>query len=256
MFPLPISPGRHFLCADRAPCQKLQAGGSLVGTIPQVLLSLQEKVGPQVLKHHSLLYFDLVCAFKAIYPNKVRRNKNNDYFEEDVLYIDPFIPFNKFSDLPWPLLGTIFGLALTAFLPICALCLYPIKLCRRVLFCSKLQIPRMFVETYTGHYKDGTGGTRDYRAASSLVFILRLLAGILLYSLNARSDQPTSSSVFVYFLVMVSLFYTTAKPCKGNFTSNLEGIIYSFTALSLLFVTHTDLNPHFTPNMSLRPALF
>lgn len=142
----------------------------------------------------------------TIYPNSVR--KGDPYFKMDMLYIDPYVHSH---DLPWPLpLSLVLILLFAVFFPIFTLCVYPTRVCRRVFFCCRMrcQILKLFVETFQGHYKDGTDATRDYRAASSLVFILRILAAVSLYSLDSRSRNFSSSSVviLIYILVVVSLY--------------------------------------------------
>ncbi len=61
------------------------------------------------------------------------------------------------------------------YLPTVLLLLYPIKCFRKLLsYCGpkKYHAIYVFIDTFQGHYKDGTNGTRDYRAASCISFIL------------------------------------------------------------------------------------
>ena len=179
-----------------------------------------------------------------IYPNSIhyKGNTTNKY-----LYIDPYMEIDKITSLPffWPL-TLILGMA--TLLPTLILCLYPTRVCRRLFFCcktSKFQSFRYFAETFQGHYKDGTNGTRDYRAASSLVFILRILASVSLYPETSRggSQEHTLSIVMVYILISTSLFYAIAQPCKKRYMNNIESVLYALTAISYLAIVNANLKP-------------
>ena len=199
----------------------------------------------------------LSTVIYTIYPNAVR--KGDPYFRMDMLYVDPYVHSHRLTDLPWPLLPSLTLIVVFAvFLPIFTLCIYPTQICRRVFFCCKMrcQVLKLFVETFQGHYKDGTNATRDYRAASSLVFILRIFAMASLYSLDSRSNRGNSSLILIliYILIVVSLFYAILRPCKKAYMNNFESILYGYTALSILFVTNTFITQH-TSGVNLRPFI-
>lgn len=194
-------------------------------------------------------------ALYTTYQNSVRQGDCSE--PQDKLYIDPYIAAHTAPDLPWTLLcGLVVILLITVLLPSVTLCLYPAKVCRKVFFCCKRHSShtlRVFVETFQGHYKDGTNGTRDFRAVSSLVFILRMLTTIVLYPLNARSGPPAHSIsiTLVYFLVILALFYAIVQPCKEKCVNYLESVQYAFTGLSFLFLTTCNLNAHSPVNLRL-----
>ena len=183
-------------------------------------------------------------------------NDTNSHDRFSSLYIDPYITDLRYF-YPVALL-----LALATLVPILILCLYPTKLCKVFCCCQhRPELFRYFVETFQGHYKDGTNGTRDYRAVSSIVFILRISVAIAFHNRHSISNNPAHSSslVMVYILLIVSLFYSIAQPCKKKYVNDLESIQYGFTGLSFLCVINSDLNPYprvgRNTGFHVRPAL-
>ncbi len=180
-----------------------------------------------------------------LYPNDVHYQGNES--QHTFLYIDPYVSIEDITDMPffWP---TALTLATATLIPTLILCIYPTRICRKVFFfCkpNKFQIFRIFTETFQGHYKDGTNGTCDYRAASSLVFILRILTTVSFYPLTSRAGAPEHalSTVMVYILISTSLFYAIAQPCKKQYMNNIESILYGLTAISFLAIINANLKP-------------
>lgn len=83
-----------------------------------------------------------------------------------------------------------------------------------------------------------------------------MLAGIALYPNTSRSGNPahTLSIVMVYILIIISLFYAIAQPCKKKYMNNLESILYAFTGLSFLCINNANMHPR-ADGKSLRPAM-
>jgi hypothetical protein len=203
----------------------------------------------------SLVMFKLILVgFYTLYPTHIWKHGHG---MEKKLYIDPYVDSRQLTDLPWwPLIGTLLLITLLGlFLPMLLLCLYPCKLCRRWMLCNghhRCQILRLFLETYQGHYKDGTNGTHDYRAVASLAFIVRLLAAASLFPANSRISIGPSSAM-IYVLVTLSLLYSIVRPCKKNYMNNLESILYCFTALTLLFI-NLKINPRIS-KVGMHPVI-
>ena len=139
-----------------------------------------------------------------------------------ILFILTLYTIEMFSKqhLPYLILSSVSCLFAITFALL--LLLYPTKLFRRLLvICLPLQwrlALSAFAETFQGHYKDGTSGTRDYRAISGLQLCLQFIV-VCCYS---------SSKVRFYFityiqmvLVTISLFYAFTYPCKSNFNNYL-----------------------------------
>ncbi len=105
------------------------------------------------------------------------------------------------------------------YLPIVLLLLYPFKFfCKLLSYCGpqKYHAIYVFLDTFQGHYKDGTNGTRDYRAASCISFILRIPVYYLLTISNSYrfSNVVQKKSSLEYCFILTSLFYGVIRPCK------------------------------------------
>ena len=125
-------------------------------------------------------------------------------------------------------------------LPALLLLLYPIKAFRRLLTCcgsSRYHTVYVFIDTFQGHYKDGTNGSRDYRAASSISFLLKILIFFNLSNGHIRHGIPTHSlsiMSYAYILVIISLFYGIIQPCKKKYMNVIESVVYCAAGLILL----------------------
>ena len=126
-------------------------------------------------------------------------------------------------------------------LPTLLLLLYPIRAFRRLLtHCgsSRYHAISVFMDAFQGHYKDGTNGSRDYRAASSISFLLRTLFCVILSGSKSRNALPTHSLSkylsLVYCLVIVSLFYGVVQPCKQKHKNMIECVVYCVAGWILL----------------------
>ena len=95
-----------------------------------------------------------------------------------VLYADPIIRVYSKQHLPY-FLSSILLFIMFFALPTLLLCLYPIKIFRRLLSsCVSVrwqQAIGTFIDMFQGHYKDGTNGSRDYRAASTIHLLVIFL---------------------------------------------------------------------------------
>ena len=160
------------------------------------------------------------------------------------LYTDPTIRLYSKQHLPY-LLSSILLLIMFFFLPTLLLCLYPTKIFRRLL--SKCVSVRWqqgmctFIDTFQGHYKDGTNGTRDYRAASSIHLLVIFLIIFVCAGRNRRSfilDYIQSS------FVAVSLFYSLARPCKKNYANITQSLLYALTAFVMFMITSANSHKH------------
>ena len=165
----------------------------------------------------------------------------------DTLYVDPYYDETRgIAHAPffWPL---VLILVMATVIPTAVLCIYPTRVCRTTFFCcktNKFEILRIFTETFQGHYKDGTNSTCDYRAASSLVFIIRIIASVFFFPSTSRTGNPehTLLPTIVYGLIALSLFYAVVQPCKKRYMNNVESLMYALTAISFVALINANLN--------------
>ena len=162
---------------------------------------------------------------RALYDSSIQGNTSAEYWKQ--LAATPyFIP-----------LLIVF---IIAQLPTLLLLLYPIKAFRRLLTCcgsSRYHAIYVFIDTFQGHYKDGTNGSRDYRAASSISFLLKILFCLILSNGHLRYGVPSHSFYSIslaYILVIVSLFYGIIQPCKKKYMNVIESVVYCAVGLILL----------------------
>ena len=119
------------------------------------------------------------------------------------------------------------------------LLLYPTKLFRRLLVICLPSQWRLalcaFAETFQGHYKDGTGGTRDYRAISGLQLCLQF---IIVCCYSSSSVRFYSISYIQMVMVTISLFYAFTHPCKTNSNNFLLCSLFAITvfAVEMIFI--------------------
>ncbi len=103
----------------------------------------------------------------------------------------------------------------------------------------------VFLDTFQGHYKDGTNGTRDYRAASCISFILRIPVYYLLTTSNSYkfSNVVQNKSTLTFCFILTSLFYGLVQPCKRRYMNNIESTLYCAAGLILIYFGEIKIYP-------------
>ena len=160
---------------------------------------------------------------------------------DKVLYIEPTTKYMQLYIIP-----IVFLLTLFVFTPLFLLCLYPTKLCKVI---TKTCSPRqrnalfLFMDCFQGHYKNGTTGTYDYRSASSIGFIVRLLVCLMLNSSWSRIERRNNEALInmVVLLFSVSLFYALIRPCKKQYMNAIESLLHFAIALLITFINTHEL---------------
>ena len=148
---------------------------------------------------------------------------------ESSVYVDPTLVFFGWNHLLYAI-PALFLTTVFILIPFLLLLLYPLKLFQNFLNACECQcsILRTFADTFNGCYKDGTGGTRDYRWFAGLHFSMRFFLVALLdmtrfYKLSAVSN------------ILGALFYIAAlavfQPYKRK--SHFKQDILLFLGFSL-----------------------
>ena len=137
--------------------------------------------------------------------------------------------------LPYACLAVFFLLTFT-LLPMLLLFLYPcscFQVClNRIGFrCQSLHI---FMDTFQGHYKDGTNGTRDLRFFSGLYLLLR----VVVYASTMLSYQIFSYAYATSVIVVAVVSVALAQPYKNYYYNVIDASL-----LSLLTMLHVTLLP-------------
>ena len=163
---------------------------------------------------------------------------------EEVLYMEPT---TKFRDLPKHacFIPVILLLIFFMLIPSLLLCLYPTKLCKFMTkhICSTRQQNALFLlmDCFQGHYKNGTTGTYDYRSASSIEFVLRIGVSIISIHKTGYYRQNIDLSYAAYVLLVVSIFYALAQPCKKRYKNAIETLLYFAAGVLFILIRTTTL---------------
>ena len=150
----------------------------------------------------------VIVAAYSLYSTHIVSTNFTHYHS---LYFDPTIRSYSKQHLPY-LLCSASCLVVFFLIPTSLLCLYPTKVFRRLLQCCLSlrwqQAVSAFIDTFQGHYKDGTNGTHDYRAASSIHLVI-------LFLMMPAYLNPHERCIAVDFVqpihALVSLFYALAR---------------------------------------------
>ena len=178
----------------------------------------------------------LICTIQ------VRAYFSSSYNYTSTLYYDPGEPPAK--DMPYFIPVIILLTGFTLF-PILLLCLYPIRCVQRIfslICCKDPRFLQSFVDAFQGHYKDGTNGTRDYRAMASSQFIIRVILAYnyLTHHLNSKMNLNLIS------LTCMSICYLSFRPYKKKYMNITEGLLYSLAAILTTMLATTSMELHTT----------
>ena len=115
---------------------------------------------------YSKILFVSFSLLKITYPQQLSRGYNLR-----PLSVDPHINYFSRGHLPYVVPAITIIVTLGVLLPL-LLMLYPTR-CGSRYFGGR--IVKTFMEAFQGSYKDGTNGTRDYRAVSALYLVCRVV---------------------------------------------------------------------------------
>ena len=182
--------------------------------------------------------------------------------------LDPIIHSNNMnryiSNLTstWYFIPCVLICIFTYFPVIVFLLLYPLRIFRKLLYCCcggrKYHTIYVFMNTFQGYYKDGTNGTRDYRAVSCLNFLIRQGVFLIFFEdIQSKSKLPIKHfSYLVHVLILTSLFYGIVQPCKKKYMNVIESLLYlqldSCCCILLLFtIVYTTIKHLFSCSISV-----
>ena len=142
------------------------------------------------------------------------------------------VAFLSSQHLPYACLAMFF-LLIFILLPILLLFLYPcscFQVCLNRTGCS-CQLLHTFIDTFQGHYKNGTNGTRDLRFFSGLYLLLR----VVVYASTVLSYQFGSYAYTTIIIAVLSVSVALAQPYKEYIYNVIDSCFLIVTAL--LYVT-------------------
>ena len=158
---------------------------------------------------------------------------HNNLIARRVLYVD----LNASRTLP-----LIYGITLIVLFlfPTILFCIYPIKYIRvsveYLLSLKSQNALRVFMDTFHGHCKDGTDGSRDFRAVSGLPMLV-LLAVTSLQIFQSTSLDSLPAIPLLCFAA--SFFIASARPYKKTTINVVVSFMFGLTAFYLTVISHT-----------------
>ena len=192
------------------------------------------------MKFVSLMYEGLLISHVISMENKVVAT---------VTYVDPTVSI--FSSQHWLLLSlSVFILIFIILPPSLLLIIFPTRLFKKISRCLK---PRWiisiqtFVDTFHGCCKDGSNGSRDYRAVSGYILIIWIFlpaVEITTRTLTYRS-QFLSSIGFIMFFTALTVVCALLRPYKHR-NANISGIVLPAIWAMAICLWITPNNPHHT----------
>ena len=176
-----------------------------------------------------------------------------------VTYIDPTVTPYSHKHMPLLFLSAIILIFIVSP-PTILLAVYPTRRFRKVSTCLKprwLIALHTFTDTFQGCYKDGTNGTRDYRAISGYILATLLVVPLLqkiitLFILNTTFFWQAPIILFT----ALSIACVVLEPYKYR-AANLSGaILPAILALTISIVSSLDTYKISTPVILLCVAVF
>ena len=145
------------------------------------------------------------------------------------------LPFLGSQHLPYACLALFFLLTFT-LLPMLLLFLYPcscFQACLNRTGCS-CQPLHTFMDTFQGHYKNGTNATRDLRFFSGLYLLLR----VAVYASTVVTHQIASYAYTTAIIAVLALSVALARPYKKNIYNIIDAcLLLNTTVLYVVFVS-------------------
>ena len=145
------------------------------------------------------------------------------------------LPFLGSQHLPYACLALFFLLTFT-LLPMLLLFLYPcscFQACLNRTGCS-CQPLHTFMDTFQGHYKNGTNATRDLRFFSGLYLLLR----VVVYASTVVTYQLSSYAYTTVIIAMLALSVALARPYKKNIYNIIDAcLLINTTVVYVVFVS-------------------
>ena len=153
-----------------------------------------------------------------------------------VMYLDPSIPRND----PKRIYSFLLSVIIFIFIllpPSLLLIIFPTRLFNKV---SQYLKPRwivsikIFVDTFNGCYKDGTDGTRDYRAVSGYILAMCILLPSLQILFTLQHSLTLIISVYIILFIVFTVLFAAMRPYKHT-AANVSGVSLLATVALLFF---------------------
>ena len=161
-----------------------------------------------------------------------------------VMYLDPSIKIKDPKHIYLFLLSVIIFIFIL-LPPSLLLIIFPTRLFNKV---SQYLKPRwivsikIFVDTFNGCYKDGTDGTRDYRAVSGYILATCLLLPSLQIMITLQQLDTYIPSVYHILFIVFTVLFAAMRPYKHS-AANVSGVAL-LAAMALVFFSFQLFRSH------------
>ena len=180
---------------------------------------------------YSKILFVSFSLLKITYPQQLSRGSTNNLRS---LSVDPHIHYFSPGHLPYVVPAITIIVTLGVLLPL-FLILYPTRFGSRY-FGGR--VVKTFIEAFQGSYKDGTNGTRDYRAVSTLYLVCRVV--IWTFNLGFVKNLPSSPGIYLILSALCMLgvaFFGFARPYKSSTHNLLDVLILTLLAVHAVYAS-------------------
>ena len=163
------------------------------------------------------------------------------------------VAFLSSQHLPYACLAMFFLLTFT-LLPMLLLFIYPcscFQVCLNRTGCS-CQLLHTFMDTFQGHYKNGTNGTRNLRFFSGLYLLLR----VVVYASTVLSYQFGSYAYTTVFIAVLSVSVALARPYKKYIYNVIDSCFLLVTALLYVILVPLAFGEAHKTQISLSPLIY
>lgn len=150
------------------------------------------------------------------------------------VYYNGTLPFFSPAHLPYAILAIVVLLIFNIF-PIVLLCVYPCRWFQRSLARCNLRSHALhiFMDAFQGCYKNGTGGTRDYRWFSTVYLFVRLTVLIV----GTITFTDISLCIGATMSLIVALMVSILQPYKSRAYNIVDTALIN--ALAFIFISTT-----------------
>ena len=169
----------------------------------------------------------LFTSINLLFSVKTYYSDGNVVPHSTVLLYDPRVKFFHSQHIPYAVFA-LFIILVFVLLPPLLLLLYPTRLFKKCLNCCgfrRWDILQVVIDIFQGWYKDGTEGTRDFRAVSALYFLLRIALSCLFILLMIHRYYPYGWYSIGLTHIFLGVFFLGAKPYKKNWMNYIDGLL-------------------------------
>ena len=189
----------------------------------------------------------LFTSVNLLYGVKLYDNDEKEVKDSPILLYDSSLKYFGRSHTPYVCLSLVIIL-IFIIIPPSLLLLYPtkcFKLCLEKCGFKRWHALAIVMDVFQGWYKDGTNGTRDYRALSALYMILRIgfASEFILVLMFQYQTRYNSFEWSLPSLIHIGLgcFFLTVKPYKKTWMSTIDGLVLILLGMSTIMVTIQDM---------------